>query len=212
MAGAVLLELQYLPPVQYFTKLAHYHEVWLDRQEHFAKGSYRNRCHIAAVNGVQRLSIPLRKGKNEQQPITETALAYDEPWPSKHWQSICSAYGNSPFFEHYSPGLILLFKKKYDLLWDWNFDLLTLLNHFIGLRPEIRFTVKWSPTAPKGVVDLRDAIHPKIKRHDALFMDVPYAQVFEDRNGFLPNLSILDLLFCCGPESGNVLRASFVRH
>jgi WbqC-like protein len=212
MTGAVLLELQYLPPVQYFTKLAGYSEVWLEGQEHYAKGSYRNRCHIAGVNGVERLSIPLRKGKNEQQPIAATAIAYDEPWPSKHWHAIRSAYGSSPFYEHYAPALKLLFEKKYDLLRDWNFDLLTLLNQFIGLRPTIRFTEIWSLEAPEGVADFRDAIHPKKPRPDAQFRATRYAQVFEDRHGFLPNLSILDLLFCCGPEAGNVLKASFVGH
>jgi hypothetical protein len=211
MTGAVLLELQYLPPVQYFTKLAAYSDVWLERQEHYVKGSFRNRCHIAGVNGVQRLSIPLRKGKNEQQPILHTAIAYDEPWPSKHWHAICSAYGNSPFFEHFAPALKPLFEKKYDLLWNWNFDVLTLLTLLVGLRPNIHFTETWNTQPPAGILDMRDAIHPKKACPDAQFRATRYPQVFEDRHGFLPNLSILDLLFCCGPEAGNVLKASFVK-
>ncbi|MFQ5447987.1 MAG: WbqC family protein [Saprospiraceae bacterium] len=210
MTNAVLFELQYLPPVQYFSKLAAYPVVWLERQEHYAKGSYRNRCHIAGANGVQRLSIPLRKGKNERQPISQTAIAYDEPWSSKHWHAIRSAYSNSPFFEHYAPALKAVFDKKYTLLWDLNFSLLKLLMELTGVQPEIRFTDTWRALAPAGIADLRDVIHPKKSQKDEQFFAIPYAQVFEDKQGFLPNLSTLDLLFCCGPEAGNVLKASFV--
>jgi len=210
MKGAVLLELQYLPPVQFFTKLAAFPVVFLERSEHYVKGSYRNRCHISGVNGVERLSIPLRKGKNEQQPIAESAIAYDEPWRSKHWNAICSAYGNSPFFMHYAPALKVVFEKKHNLLWNWNYELLVLVIQFIGLKPEVHFTNTWTRKAPSGVIDLRDTIHPRRPLPDRQFCPIRYAQVFEDRHGFLPNLSVLDLLFCCGPEAGNVLKASHV--
>lgn len=203
---SILLEIQYLPPVQYFTLLAMYPAVCLEQNEHYVKGSYRNRCHIAAVNGVQRLSIPLRKGKNRQQPIRDVGIAYDEPWRAQHWQAIRTAYGNSPFFEYYEDALRPFYTgKKYDFLWDWNYDLLMLMVKSFRLQTEIRLSEKYE-TAPVGIVDARNMISPKNEGVD--FHPVYYPQVFEDRHGFLANLSGLDLLFCTGPEAARILRES----
>ncbi len=204
----ILLDLQYLPPVRYFSKLAASPVVFLEQHEHYVKGSYRNRCHIAAVNGIQRLSIPLCKGKNQQQSIREVRIAYDEPWQGHHWHAIRSAYGNSPFFVHYVDALEPFYKKKKtEWLWDWNFELLQLLMKLAGVKPELRFTESYE-AAPQGLVDFREKIHPKRPAEDSDFNPVHYSQVFEDRHGFLENLSVLDLLFCAGPASGNVLKRS----
>ena len=206
----VLLEIQYLPPVQYFSKLASQPVVYLEQHEHYVKSSYRNRCHIASVNGLQRLSVPLAKGKHQQQNIREVRIAYDEPWQSQHWQAIQSAYGRSPFFEHYAGELLPFFKnKKYAWLWDWNYDLLLLLLKWTGLKTEIRLTESYEPE-PEGVSDFRDKIQPKRAVQNADFQPVHYSQVFEDRHGFLGNLSTLDLVFCAGPTTWNVLKASVV--
>ena len=202
---SILLEIQYFPPVQYFSKLATAPVVFLEQHEHYVKGSYRNRCHIAGVNGVQRLSIPLCKGKNQQQPIREVRIAWDEPWQTQHWQAIRSAYGNSPFFEHYAGAFEPFFKKrKHEWLWDWNVELLQLLMKLMGLKTELRFTESYEP-APEGVLDFRGKIHPKRPAEDADFSPVHYSQVFEDRHGFLENLSVIDLLFCTGPASRGFL-------
>ncbi len=205
----ILLELQYLPPVQYFSRLASYPVVYLEQHEHYAKGSYRNRCHIAGVNGVQRLSIPLRKGKNQQQSIREVQISYDEHWPSHHWHAIRSAYGNSPYFVHYADALEPVLKKKKEFLWDLNLELLQLMMKLIGLKTELRLTESYQ-AEPDGILDFREKIHPKRPAPDPSFRPVSYPQVFEDRHGFLPNLSVLDLLFCAGPASGNVLKNSEV--
>lgn len=209
-ANPILLEAQYLPPVWYFSELATHPAVYIEQHEHYVKGSYRNRCHIAAVNGIQRLSIPLRKGKNQQQPIREVRIAYDEPWRAQHWQAIRSAYGNSPFFEHYAGAFEPFFtQKKYEWLWDWNVDLIRLLVQLTGLKTEIRFTESYQP-APAGMLDFREKIHPKRPAQDPGFQPGYYPQVFEDRHGFLENLSVIDLIFCAGPAAGNVLMRSVV--
>ena len=98
---AILLELQYLPPIQYFTKFFQHENVVIEQYEHYIKRSYRNRCHIATSHGIQRLSIPLKKGKNEQQSIRKVQIAYGESWQKNHWSAILAAYSNAPFFEHY---------------------------------------------------------------------------------------------------------------
>ncbi len=198
MQQPVLLSLQYLPPISWFVALAQASEVQLEQHEHYVKGSYRNRCVIGAVNGAERLSITLRKGKNQQQAIREVRIAYDEPWQIRHWRAICTAYGNSPFFEHYAELFEPFYKeKKYELLWDWNYDILLLCMKILRLKTPVLLTEKYVVN-PINAVDLRNAFHPKSIGRVTDYEPVKYPQVFEDRLGFLPDLSILDLIFCAG--------------
>lgn len=208
----ILLELQYLPPVQYFTKWIKYEQVWIEQHENYLKGSYRNRCHIAGVNGPLRLSIPLLKGKNEQQNIREARIAYHEPWQSQHWQSITSAYGNAPFFPFYGEEIAPFFQKKYEFLFDLNRELMQCLLRLIGLPEELNFTQTFEKKPDAGILDFRNGIFPKKHRQkkDEAFQPVHYSQVFQEKNGFLPNLSILDLLFCTGPQALLILEQSVI--
>ncbi|MBI5917319.1 MAG: WbqC family protein [Bacteroidetes bacterium] len=198
MEHPVLLPLYYFPPVSWFTALAAHPVAWLEQQEHYVKGTFRNRCHIASVSGVQRLTIPLRKGKNQQQPIREVRIAYDEPWQMQHWRSIGTAYGNSPFFEHYMDALRPFYQaKKYDLLWDWNYDLLRLSMRILKIKTEVRLTEKYA-VQPDGIMDFRGNFNPKKLSNDVDCQALRYSQVFQDRLGFLPDMSVLDLIFCAG--------------
>lgn len=207
-ASSILLDLQYLPPLQYWTKLSTYPTVHIEQHEHFIKSSYRNRCHIAGVNGPLRLSIPLKKGKNEQQPITQVRISAQDHWSSRHWHSIRSAYANAPFWDYYADQLYPLFKNPPPLLFDFNYQLLEKIKGFLQLSAELLLTDAYEATPPDSLLDFRGAIHPKPHRAlpDPHFQSTPYPQVFEEKNGFLPNLSILDLLFCTGPESGLLLK------
>ena len=209
--STILLELQYLPSVQYFSKLLAYEQVYLEAQENYVKGSYRNRAHIADSHGVQRLSIPLQKGKNEQQNIREVAISFRENWHRQHWQAIRSAYGRAPFFEFYADELQPLFEQPPALLWDWNFQLLETICELLSIDFQPIMTEIYEKKVGEEVLDFRSKIHPKAHRAlvDEHFAPVPYAQVFQERHGFLPNLSILDVLFCCGPESYSILMRSF---
>ena len=208
----IILELQYFPPVLYFAKMAKHGHLQLEAHENYIKGTYRNRCHIAGANGVQRLSIPLRKGKNRQQPIQEVAIAYDQPWQSEHWHSIKSAYGNSPFFAYYKDELQPFFKQKSALLWDWNRQLLDKMIDLTGLNCQLSLTGSYKTStelaADPTVYDYRNCIQPKKSRliEETTQQTIPYGQVFMEKHGFLPNLSILDLLFCQGPASSEILR------
>lgn len=206
-ATGILLELQYLPSIQYFTKLLHYPIVYVEAHEHYVKGTFRNRCNIASANGLLRLSIPLEKGKNEQQHIREVRIAYYEPWQHWHWEGIKSAYGKSPFFEHYADYFEPFYQKHYDLLFNWNWDLLQMIVKVLGIRPDIQFTNEYQKNLPPDVIDFRNVISPKVQRQipDLHFQPIRYEQVFIEKHGFLPNLSILDLLFCTGPEAISIL-------
>lgn len=209
---SIIIELQYLPPIQFFSKLVTYPVVHIEYAENYRKGSYRNRCHIAGSNGLLRLSIPLKKGKNEKQPIQSVQIAHDSPWRSQHWQSIRSAYGNAPFFEYYAETIQPFYKKKYDFLYEFNWDLLQCLIQLIGINTTLSKTSHYEENPLPPIQDLRNAIHPKAKYHrpDPNFKIQHYGQVFQEKSGFLPNLSILDLLFCTGPQAVLILEESFI--
>ena len=206
----ILIETQYFPPVAYFSALAKTDSIVLEACEHFQKGSYRNRCHIATSLGVQTLSVPLKKGKNSQQAIREVTISYDAPWQKQHWQALKTAYGSAPFWEHYSPVLERFFKEKHTFLFDLNFDILESLLKILKLKNDITISFSDDYITPMLVTasemwqeggDLRNTIFPKNNN----FESKKYAQIFEDRNGFLPNLSVLDLIFCCGNQAKSIL-------
>jgi len=212
LSHTILLETAYLPPVQYLSKWLLHQRIRIEQHEHYQKGSYRNRCHVAGPNGRLRLSIPLQQGKNEQQPIREVRIAYREPWQRQHWQSIQTAYGNSPFFPYYAGTLRPFFEQPFDSLFDFNTRLLQTCLTLCGLPDSIEYTTHYASFPDTGTLDFRNAIHPKVRqsRPDPYFRAAPYPQVFQEKNGFLPNLSILDLLFCCGPQTPAVIEASIV--
>lgn len=201
--ACVLTELHYLPSIRYMRLLASYPVVVLDQQEHYQKGSYRNRAHIAGANGLLRLSIPLRKGKHQQMPIREVEIAYDEDWQRLHWQTLQSAYGKAPFFEHYAPELEPLFLQPLPFLFDWNLQCLKLLIDLLGLDADLQTSSQYYTALPEGWTDARNHIHPKAHRQEGPPQDAAptYMQVFQDKNGFIPDLSVLDLLFCLGPQA-----------
>jgi len=214
MPHPILLDLQYLPCLQYWTKLLAHPTVYLEQHENFVKSSYRNRCHIAGVNGPLRLSIPLAKGKNEQQNIRQVVLSEQDHWRSRHWHSIRSAYGNAPYWDYYADQLEPHFKNKTSCLFDFNYQLFQTVYQLLGLTTEIKLTESYQSTpSADQLVDFRGGIHPKPHRAkpDAQFKSIPYPQVFSEKNGFLPNLSIVDLLFCTGPEAPLLLEQMILK-
>ncbi len=212
MYQKAVIELHFLPSVQYCTKFLLYPEIILEQFENYSKGSYRNRCHIASTNGLQRLSIPLSKGKNERQNIRQVEISYDFNWQNQHWMSIQSAYGNAPFFDFYADDLEPIFKTKSEFLFDYNFNLLNGIFKLIGIDAKMSLSPSYEKNYSLPIEDLRNTIQAKTHRNklDLAFKAYKYGQVFEDKSGFLPNLSILDLLFCTGPESISVLENSIV--
>lgn len=214
IAEKIILELHYLPSIQFFSKFLLHQEVWIEQHEHYQKGSFRNRAHIASANGLLRLSIPLIKGKHQQQAIREVRIAYHEPWRQQHWQSIRSAYGSAPFFDHYSDELRPLFRQKETFLFDFNLKLIQTLLSLLSIDKEIHRTHAYEKKPPADFLDFRDELSPKkaSEKNDPHYKCPKYVQVFEEKHGFLPNLSILDLLFCMGPEAAMLLEQSIIRN
>jgi hypothetical protein len=190
-----LLQTQYWPSVEWCAAAWPEQEVALHAAENYQKGSLRNRCYIAGPNGPQRLSIPLEKGKHQQCPIREVRISYAEPWQRQHWRSIRTAYGNAPFFEHYADEIRPFYEKKWDFLFDYNLDITEF-----ALRKKLGWKGSFFIAGP-GELQLTAPPLPLPKRPQK-----PYPQVFQERHGFLPNLSVLDLLMCCGKRGSEALR------
>ena len=195
-----LLSTAYLAPIQYYSKLYRFPEIYVEHYEHFPKQTYRNRCHIYGANGLLPLSIPLKKYP-EKTIAKNIQIAYDYHWQKIHWKSIESAYRCSPFFEFYEQDFIPFYTKKYTYLVDFNEALQYTVIKLLKIKTELKNTVTYQKENPDKE-DLRDFISPK-KNYDAdkSFIPKPYLQVFQNKHDFIPNLSIIDLLFNQGPSS-----------
>ena len=123
----ILIDCQYLPPVSYFALCLHASEVYIEQHEYFVKSSNRNRCYIASPNGLQMLSIPIHYGKSHKQLYKDVQASKEIAWQKNHWQSLCSAYRSSPFFEFYDDEIFHLINSKREFLIDLNYDILNFM-------------------------------------------------------------------------------------
>ncbi len=204
----VILETQYFPSIAYFVLLAHAEEVYIEAFENFEKQTYRNRCEILGANGVHRLTVPVYSA-NSKIKIQSVAIDHHQKWTNNHWRSIQSAYGKAPFFDYYAEYLKSELFKSQNSLFNLNRSLLTLCLKLINLPIKLNSTEKYELNTSEDIFDGRSLVHPK-KSLETLswFRPTSYYQIF-GRN-FVPNLSILDLLFCMGPDTLMVLKESGV--
>ena len=211
----MLFSAAYFPPVAYFAALAKEITLsadrvipsvaWIEACEHYQKQSYRNRCRIYAADGVQDLNFPIiHDGNPFALPIREIRVDWSTPWLVRTQRAIESAYKTSPFFDHYRDSLFPLMETRPELLLDWDLMLTRWCLEQLHLPVTLRLTEEFVPLGDKRYgEDLREVIHPK--RPDSILEDLglarPYYQVFAPKFGFIPGLSILDLLFNEGPDA-----------
>jgi hypothetical protein len=200
-----IMPLHYLPNIEYLTKFVQYKAISIEDSENYQKGSFRNRCYIATSLGETPLSIPLKKGKNNRQTIRDVAISYDLDWQRQHWQSIKTAYGSAPFWLFYAPVFEKFYQQKYPFLFDFNYEILETILTILKIKKDVTLSFTGNYEAPNTEgSDFRPAF--PLKNKD--FVGKKYAQVFEDKVGFLPNMSALDLVMCCGNQSLEVLKSS----
>ncbi len=193
----------YLPPISYFSAIRSSQQpVLIERYEHFPKQTYRTRASIHSANGKLDLIIPVQRGNKGHTPMKDVRISYEAKWQRLHWMSLQTAYRTSAFFEFYESEFVGLYERRYEFLLDYNMEILALLLRLLKMDVSWRFTEKYEAEY-EAQVDLRSSVHPKI----AVPSDnvKPYYQVFSNKNGFLPDLSVVDLLFNQGPQSKNYL-------
>lgn len=200
--GAVL-PLFYLPPVEYFTQFNLYKpDVYIEREEHFPKQTYRNRANIYSPDGLLSLVVPVIRGSKNHTKIKDVRISYDFNWQRLHWMSLQACYRRSAYFEYYEDDFAPFYEDKFEYLFDYNQQLLELLLKLLKIKTDLRFTEGYEPAYASQIPDFRESIHPKKPR---ILSNKPYYQVFEERHGFLSDLSIVDLLFNQGPQASQYL-------
>lgn len=205
MKSRVLLELHYLPCLEYFSCLLQFDELILEAHEPYIRQTYRNRCRVLTANKVDVLTVPVQNRGNGC-AIKDVRIDYSQDWHRRHWGCLQSAYGRSPYFEHYAPAIEKVYHKKMPFLFDFNLELLTLCLHHLGVRKGLATTLSYL-VMDFDLYNATSVINVKKKSHGSVFYStLPYQQTFG--NDFVPNLSIVDLLFNKGPESRLVLNQS----
>jgi hypothetical protein len=187
------------PPVSWWMEVADAETVILDRAEHFEKMTARNRYHIAGANNSILLSIPLVNGRNQHVAIRDVCIHNESRWQVQHWRALESAYKRSPYFDYYEPALKALFDTPFTHLTAFNKASVLWAKQQLKLKFDLQETEVYIKDYPADITDIR--------KPNAPTRPLPtYYQVFEDRIGFLPDLSILDLLFCEGPMALTILK------
>ena len=222
-----LLSSTYFGPIQWYQKLNRYDECLIERHESFIKQTYRNRMLIPATNGPLALTIPTNH--NTSLAMKDIRISDHANWRHVHWNALLSAYGESPFFEYYQDDIRPFYEKKYEFLFDFNMEITEKMIELLDIRPKISVTseyiqneelkvkseefnglanhkvqssnLKVQSKEVQSIVDFREAIRPKKPLPDAEFESKRYYQVYEQKFGFQPNMSILDLLFNEGNEA-----------
>jgi len=204
--SGILLSTAYFAPISYFSKLAFYPEIYIEQHENYIKQTYRNRTVILGANGPVSLIVPVEKGRGQKIKIRDLRIAYDEEWQRNHWRTIFSAYNSSPFFEYYADDLELFFRKKHEFLFDFNQQITKVILEIMEIHVGLNLTDEFEQI-PENCLNFREKINPKKHRNadDQHFVPQPYTQVFSEKFGFVPDLSILDLLFNEGPSAHSVL-------
>ncbi len=197
---SIILSPVYLGNIDYYSVLNQNDEVEIDVNEHFEKQTFRNRAVIHGANGALNLIVPLVK-RGIRTKMKDLKIDNSQRWQNLHWRSIESAYRSSPYFEFYEDDLKPFYTKEYTSLIQFNKEIQDVVLELLGIDVELQNTESYQKVEN---IDYRKQIHPKKSPTD-FFENQKYTQVFSDRNGFLTNLSILDLLFNEGPNAINFL-------
>jgi len=197
-----LVSTAYLPTVDYMATVVRCAGMVIEQHETFPKQTFRNRTVIATANGPMMLNVPVTRPNGNHTTTADIGISYHEPWNIRHWRAIVSAYNAAPYFLYYRDELESILLQPHEHLIKLNDDLM----RFILRRLKIDCTIEYSSQyikSPQTEMDCRDSLTSK----KSIPCNRPYSQVFESRLGFLPGMSVIDLLFNLGPEAKSYLIA-----
>lgn len=201
----------YLAPIPFYRAMVLSKETSVEQWDNYVKQTFRNRCIIVGANGKQVLTIPVEKPIGGKCLMKDLRISDHGNWRHLHWNALESSYGKSPFFEYYADDLRPFYERKWEYLMDYNEALQSKIFELLDVDVKTKRTAEYSQpttnlktviTQKDGVVDIRCLAEPSLLER---LNFTPYYQVFAQRHGFTPHLSIIDLLFNMGPESILVL-------
>jgi hypothetical protein len=197
-----ITDLQYFGNINYFNILLKIDAITFNTSCLYQKGWFGNKTVITGANGTIVLSTPLLGGRNQKSVYKDVKIAYDQPWRQQHKKAILSCYGNAPYFDYYYFFIENLFQQKFEYLVDLNLHIFEQLIKLLKVKIDFNLLddVNYSK---ENIIGSKKYFQENQFQHN-----ITYPQVFEDRNGFIENLSIIDLLFCTGPQANNLIKIS----
>jgi len=201
MANKILVSSAYFPPIEYFSLISNANEVEIEKEENYIKQSYRNRCYILSAHGTQMLSVPVYLGSIHKTLIKDIKIDFSKRWQQVHLRAIKASYNSSPYYEFYTEIFDKIILQNHVFLLDLNMELTIAVLKLLKISSTLSYTTAFKPI---GSIenDFRYKIAPKKESH---FQGKEYIQVFNNDNNFASGLSILDLIFNIGPDSGSYL-------
>jgi hypothetical protein len=188
----LLIHPTYFPSISHYVAMAQSEKIVFEMEDNFQKQTNRNRTYIYSPNGIQLLNIPVKHSKQIHQKTKDVKIETDFDWQKQHFKSLEAAYRSSPFFEYFEDEIRPVFEKKHAFLLDLNFEAMDIISKCLRMKFEYDTTTEYFHEVDSNtILDFRTLADGK--KDDSQFE--PYIQVFEEKQGFLNNLSILDLLF-----------------
>lgn len=204
--STLLIEPHYLGSLEYYVLLSQFTEVQFEVNDSFPKQTYRNRTYFLTANKIQQLVIPVKYSNG--QPTKEVTVDYSQRWVKDHWGAFYSAYGKAPFYEYFAEDFRRMWENETKYLVDLNLKFNELVFKVLQLSINVRLTEKFEKICQH---DFRNVVSPKKSFTDRkIYQPSPYPQLFGDT--FAPNLSIVDLIMCEGPNAAQILTSSHLRN
>jgi len=197
----IILHPTYFPSISHYTAMLQADEITFEVEDNFQKQTNRNRMYIYSPNGLQLLNIPVKHAIEKHQKFKDTRIENDFDWQKNHFKSLEAAYRTSPFFEYFEDDFRPIFERKHEFMMDFNFQIFEIVNECLGVDLPFTKTNEYF----HEIEDIADFRHLVNGKKDT-FLNEEYTQVFEEKKGFIPNLSILDLLFNEGRHAVDYLK------
>ncbi|MBP6455208.1 MAG: WbqC family protein [Chitinophagaceae bacterium] len=196
MTEIALMECEYFPCIDWYKTYLKNDNVIIEQNEFFKKTTYRNRCYITAANSLVCLSVPVQGGRNQRTIMKDVKICNDEKWQHLHWKSLEAAYRRSPYFEFFEDEIQDFFSTSFNNLLELNLASLKLINNLLKIKKEIVLSKSYEKNFNDNIIDFRSTFLPSERKNN--LYKIEYIQPFSPRNGFEPNLSMLDYIFCVG--------------